>query len=170
MKDRWRQPKEWRVWSKRESPFVSVVVERVVIPTSNSTKRTHVDVYFPSLLFRSCLDRGRGPCLQSGHRSRTVCEPSRGSNRRESTSIGCSTQTRAMSETLQEVRRRTSEVAWPRDSESSPMAGAPGARRKRIPAHPCSGAADSFQEAEQVQLNQSAVQQTKMASGSTCVQ
>jgi NADH dehydrogenase len=37
-----------------------------------------------------------------------------------------------MSETLQDVRRRTSEVAWPRDGESSPMAGAPGARRKRI--------------------------------------
>src|SRR5712671_4933107 len=35
-----------------------------------------------------------------------------------------------MSETLQDVRRRTSE--WPRDGESSPMAGAPGARRKRI--------------------------------------
>src|ERR1700687_1696958 len=35
-----------------------------------------------------------------------------------------------MSETLQDVRRRTSR--WPRDGESSPMAGAPGARRKRI--------------------------------------
>jgi hypothetical protein len=41
-----------------------------------------------------------------------------------------------MSETLQEVRCRTSEVAWPRDSESSPMAGTPGARRNRMPAHP----------------------------------
>lgn len=33
--------------------FVAVVVERGVIPPSISTKRTHVDVYFPSLLFRT---------------------------------------------------------------------------------------------------------------------
>jgi hypothetical protein len=88
MKRRRRQPKERRPRSKRENSFVAVVVERAVIPVSISTKRTPVDVYFPSLLFRSCLDRRGGPCLQSGRRSRIVCEPSRGSNRRGSTSIG----------------------------------------------------------------------------------
>src|ERR1700733_13424440 len=64
---------------------------------------------------------------------------------------------RAMSETLPEVPRRTSEVARPRDSESSPMAGAPAAKRKRMPANPCGRAAGSVQAAEQVQLNQGAV-------------
>ena len=37
--------------SKRETSFVAVLVERAVIPASNSTKRTHANVYFPSLLF-----------------------------------------------------------------------------------------------------------------------
>jgi NADH:ubiquinone reductase (H+-translocating) len=37
-----------------------------------------------------------------------------------------------MSKTLQDIRRRTSEVALPRDCESSPIAGAPRVRRKRI--------------------------------------
>src|ERR1700751_1290439 len=48
------------------------------------------------------------------------------------------------------------EVDWPRDSESSPMASALGARRKQMPGHPCSRAAGSVQVAEQVQLNQGA--------------
>src|SRR2546423_11154304 len=37
-----------------------------------------------------------------------------------------------MSETLEEVRPRAAKVARPRDSESSPMAAAPGVGRKRI--------------------------------------
>src|SRR3954449_5153081 len=37
-----------------------------------------------------------------------------------------------MSETLEEVRPRVPKVARPRDSESSPLAAAPGLRRKRI--------------------------------------
>src|SRR5438132_8427254 len=37
-----------------------------------------------------------------------------------------------MSETLEEVRPRAPKVARPRDSESSPIADAPGVRRKRI--------------------------------------
>jgi NADH dehydrogenase len=37
-----------------------------------------------------------------------------------------------MSDTLQSVRRRASEAPSPQDSESSPVAGAPGAGRKRI--------------------------------------
>jgi NADH dehydrogenase len=37
-----------------------------------------------------------------------------------------------MSETLEEVRPRVPQVDRPRDSESSPLAAAPGARRKRI--------------------------------------
>src|SRR5258705_10026277 len=37
-----------------------------------------------------------------------------------------------MSENLQDIRPRTSEVALPRDSESLPKAGAPAERRKRI--------------------------------------
>jgi hypothetical protein len=64
---------------------------------------------------------------------------------------------RAMSETLQEVRRRTSDVTWPRDSESLPMAGAPGERRNRTRTYPGSRADGSVQGAEQVQLNQGAV-------------
>jgi NADH:ubiquinone reductase (H+-translocating) len=37
-----------------------------------------------------------------------------------------------MSETLQDIRRRTADVAWPQASESSPTADAPSVRRKRI--------------------------------------
>jgi hypothetical protein len=74
-----------------------------------------------------------------------------------------------MSEMLQEVRRTTSDVTWPRDSESSPKAGTPDARRNRTPAHACSRAAGSVQAVEQVQLNQGAVQQTITVSGSTYV-
>src|SRR4051795_6299848 len=37
-----------------------------------------------------------------------------------------------MSETLEEVRPRIPKVARPRDSESSPLAAAPGVRRKHI--------------------------------------
>jgi len=37
-----------------------------------------------------------------------------------------------MSETLEEVRPRAPQVARPRDSESSPIAAAPGVGRKRI--------------------------------------
>src|SRR3954464_6559502 len=37
-----------------------------------------------------------------------------------------------MSETLEEVRPRAPQVAGPRDSESSPIAAAPGVGRKRI--------------------------------------
>src|ERR1700757_4552056 len=37
-----------------------------------------------------------------------------------------------MSDTLQDIRPRTSEVAWPRDRESLPIASALGVRRKRI--------------------------------------
>src|SRR5271168_5526958 len=37
-----------------------------------------------------------------------------------------------MSEALQDLRPRTTDASWPRDSKSLPAAVAPGVRRKRI--------------------------------------